>query len=98
MLVVGLGSAGVDLNDALAPERNHPAIGYEARPPSDVVAGLNRRLQSGTASLNFDSRRSVSAFSPEGPRRRSGVSNRRLLEDQPPDRADRAAQSARDLL
>jgi hypothetical protein len=32
----------------------HPAIEYSTRPTHDLVAGLNRRLEDGTASVKFD--------------------------------------------
>src|SRR4029079_5200740 len=32
----------------------HPAIGYYTRPAGDLVAGLNRRIEEGTARVTFD--------------------------------------------
>src|SRR5258708_1975353 len=49
--------AAAELNDTLAPARNHPAIGYDAESPRDLVAELNRKLQDRRAQLEFDETR-----------------------------------------
>jgi hypothetical protein len=49
--------AAADLNDTLAPARNHPAIGYDTELSHDVVTELNRKLHEGKVLLKFDETR-----------------------------------------
>jgi hypothetical protein len=47
---VGLGFAG----DDPGPVPEHPAIQYATRPVHDAISGLNRKLRTGTARLNYN--------------------------------------------
>jgi len=46
--------AGGQLPDTYFDERSQPAIDYATRPPDDPIAQLNRKLQSGQATLAFE--------------------------------------------
>jgi hypothetical protein len=51
---IGGAAAWAELGDTLAPNLNHPAIAYDSRQPHDAVSELNRRLQQGSATLQFE--------------------------------------------
>lgn len=57
LVALWLGATGLarQRSDAFPESRHHPAIGYGSTKPSDVVAQLNARLESGAASLTFES-------------------------------------------
>src|SRR5258706_4517101 len=56
-LLAGGALALADLGGAFTPPLTHPAIEYATRPPTDVVARLNRRLDEGAAKLEFETGR-----------------------------------------
>lgn len=52
----GIGLAAAQFSETLAPAPNDPAIDYFRGPQRDPVAGLNWRLEEGTAKLTFEGR------------------------------------------
>ncbi|HJZ78306.1 MAG TPA: hypothetical protein VKE51_41545 [Vicinamibacterales bacterium] len=54
LVYVGAASTGQLTEHPLAVALTSPAIGYFTRPTTDLVSGLNRRLEEGTAHLAFD--------------------------------------------
>ena len=53
LILLGAGAAA-QRRDAFVASRDHAAIRYTATDPTDPVAALNRRLQSGAVTLKFD--------------------------------------------
>ena len=53
-LAFGVGLVAGQLSDTFTDWLDHPAIQYAARPVSDPVAELNRKLREGTIQLTFD--------------------------------------------
>ena len=53
-LILVTAAAGAQRRDAFVGSRDHTSIRYSTAETNDRVAGLNRRLQSGAASLKFD--------------------------------------------
>jgi hypothetical protein len=58
LIAAGIIAGGVallaELGGASLASPDHPAIGYDTRPVNDVVARLNRKVQSGQAQLKFE--------------------------------------------